>query len=177
MGAVAVRVRDAVAADHEAVLALNNSAVPHVNALDAERLMKLAGYAVHFRVAEDEAGITGFVLCVPPGTAYWSDNYAWFAARHGSAPGAFLYLDRVVVAPRALRMGVGRLLYTDLYTFAQGRWPRITLEVNLRPPNPGSVEFHRRMGFVEVGVREYGDEAGSTSCAVSMMEREAPPVE
>lgn len=172
---MAVLIRDAVPADHEAVLALNNGAVPHVNALDLELLAKLAGYASYFRVAEDEAdgnSLTGFVLCVPPGTEYWSDNYAWFAARHGSAPGAFLYLDRVVVAPRALRRGVGRQLYADLYTFAAARWPRITLEVNLRPPNPGSVEFHRRMGFREVGVREYDGGDGPASCAVSMMERE-----
>ena len=143
-------VRDAVTADQAAVLALNNGAIPHVNALDAAQLVTLAGYAAYFRVAEDEAGLTAFVLCVPPGTAYWSDNYAWFTARHGDAPAAFLYLDRVVVAPRAMRGGVGRALYTDLYTFARGRWPRITLEVNLRPPNPGSAAFHRRMGFREV---------------------------
>jgi predicted GNAT superfamily acetyltransferase len=164
-----------VVADHAAVLALNNGAVPHVNALDEERLARLAGYAAYFRVAEDEtdgAGVAGFVLCVPPGTAYWSDNYAWFTARHGAAPEAFLYLDRVVVAPRVVRGGVGRALYTDLYTFAAARWPRIALEVNLRPPNPGSVEFHRRMGFREVGVREYDGGEGPASCAVSMMERE-----
>jgi len=33
------------------------------------------------------------------------------------------------------------------------------------------VEFHQRMGFVEVGVREYDDGAGTALCAVSMMER------
>ena len=164
---MAPNIREAVGADHAAVLALNNGAVPHVNALDAARFDALVGYATYFRVAEDDTGIAGFVLCVAPGTPYWSDNYAWFAARHGAAPDAFVYLDRVVVAPRARRGGVGRALYADLERFVRGRWPRITLEVNLRPPNPTSVEFHRRMGFVEVGVREY--DAGR--CAVSMMER------
>jgi predicted GNAT superfamily acetyltransferase len=169
---VAVHVRDARPADHEAVLALNNGAVPHVNALDAAMLERLVGYAAHFRVAEDEIGIAGLVLCVPPGTDYWSANYAWFTARHAAEPRGFLYLDRVVVAPRAVGQGIGRLLYTDLYTKMAGIWPRIALEVNLRPPNPVSVAFHQRLGFREVGVREYDDGAGGESCAVSMMERE-----
>ncbi len=28
---------------------------------------------------------------------------------------------------------------------------RLTCEVNLEPPNPASLEFHRRIGFSEVG--------------------------
>jgi predicted GNAT superfamily acetyltransferase len=158
-----VVVRDATPADHEVVRALNNGAVPHVNALTAEQFAQVVGYAAYFRVAEDDAGIAGFVLCVPRGTTYWSGNYAWFTARYAD----FLYLDRVVVAERARGGGVGRALYDDLVMFARGRWPRITLEVNLRPPNPGSVAFHCRVGFVEVGVREYDDGAS----AVVMMER------
>ena len=153
--------RDAVARDHPAVLALNNGAVPHVNALDETAFAWLASHATYFRVAEDGDGIAGFVMMIENGTEYWSGNYAWFGARYDR----FLYLDRVVVAQRAQRLGVGRALYDDVLTFAAGRWPRITLEVNLRPPNPVSVAFHERMGFREVGTREYDDNA------VLMMER------
>jgi predicted GNAT superfamily acetyltransferase len=154
-------VRDAVAHDHPAVLRLNNDAVPHVNALDETSLTWLAEHTRYFRVAEDGDGIAGFVLMLESGTEYWSANYAWFTSRYD----AFLYLDRVIVAPRAQRSGVGRLLYDDVTAFARGQWPRITLEVNLRPPNPVSVAFHQRMGFRQVGTREY--EEG----AVLMMER------
>lgn len=157
-------VRDATTADHDAVRALNNGAVPHVNALTAEQFAQVVAYAAYFRVAEDEAGIAGFVLCVPRGTTYWSGNYAWFTERYE----AFLYLDRVVVAERARGSGVGRALYGDLVAFARGRWPRITLEVNLRPPNPGSLAFHHRVGFTDVGIREYDDGVN----AVLMMVRE-----
>jgi predicted GNAT superfamily acetyltransferase len=71
------------------------------------------------------------------------------------------------VASRAHRQGVGRALYHDIATFAGGRWPRIVLEVNLRPPNPVSIAFHERMGYRHAGVREY-DEGTK---AVVMMER------
>lgn len=148
-------VRDAIARDHPAVLALNNGAVPHVNALDDTAFAWLTEHATYFRVAEDGDGIAGFVMMIEKGTEYWSANYAWFASRYD----AFLYLDRVVVAPRAQRSGIGRVMYDDVIAFTLGRWPCITLEVNLRPPNPVSVAFHARMGFLEVGRREYDENA------------------
>lgn len=158
-------VRDATAADFAAVLALNNAHTPHVNALSDEQFAWLATHAGYFRVAEDAEGLAGFVLCVPSGLVdYWSENYRWFTERFDR----FLYLDRVVVAPRARRAGVGRALYADLHRTIAGAWPRVTLEVNLRPPNPGSVAFHAAMGYVPVGVREYDD----GSKAVQMYARE-----
>jgi predicted GNAT superfamily acetyltransferase len=161
-GAGGVGVRDAIARDHPAVLALNNGAVPHVNALDDSGFAWLAEHATYFRVAADGDGIAGFVMMIENGTEYWSANYAWFSSRYD----AFLYLDRVVVASRAQRSGIGRLLYDDVTAFARGWWPRIMLEVNLRPPNPVSVAFHEHMGFREVGTREYDENA------VLMMELE-----
>lgn len=159
-----VTLRDATAADHAAVLALNNAATPHVNALSADDLTWLAEQAKHFRLAEDAEGLAGFVLCLPAGCGYWSGNYQWFADRYDD----FLYLDRVVVAARSRRSGVGRMLYDDVHASARGRWPRVALEVNLRPPNPTSVAFHAALGYQPVGIREY-DEG---SKAVQMYIRE-----
>ncbi len=146
-------IRDATPADHAAILALNNAHTPHVNALTGEEFAWLVAHAGHFRMAEDAGGLAGFVLCLPAGTEYWSDNYRWFAERHSD----FLYLDRVVVSPRARRAGVGRAMYDDVHATADGRWLRVTLEVNLRPPNPASIAFHEAMGYRRVGVREYDE--------------------
>ena len=159
-------VRDATIHDHAAVLALNNSATPHVNALSAEQLAWLVDHAAYFRVCADDAGVAGFIIALPSGLSYWSDNYQWFASRRES----FLYLDRVVVATRAQRRGVGQALYKDITAFAMERWPRIALEVNLRPPNPVSLAFHDVMGFRRVGQRDYDD--GEKS--VVMLERTLP---
>jgi predicted GNAT superfamily acetyltransferase len=152
-----LRVREGTAADAAAVLALNNASVPHVNALDAETLVQLVAMHAVYLVAEDADGILGFVLCIASGGRYWSENYRWFAARYD----AFCYLDRVVVHPRAQRRGVGRALYAAVERQCAGRWPRIALEVNLRPPNPGSVAFHAALGYVAVGEREYADGANA----------------
>jgi predicted GNAT superfamily acetyltransferase len=32
--------------------------------------------------------------------------------------------------------------------------PLLTCEVNLNPPNPGSIRFHHRIGFHEVGQQD-----------------------
>ena len=149
------------------MLALNNGATPHVNELSMSDFMWIVSHADYVRVAEDDQGLAGFAIALRPGLGYWSLNYRWFSDRGGE----FLYLDRIVVAERARRTGVGRALYDDLGRFASGRWPRITLEVNLRPPNPGSLAFHERMGFRQVGVRE--EEGGSK--AVALMERATSP--
>ena len=159
-------VREATAADYAAVLALNNSATPHVNNLSAEQFSWLAAHAAYFRLCPDERGVAGFAIALQPGLAYWSDNYKWFSMQ--GEP--FLYLDRVVVAESARRQGVGRSLYDDIAVFAHGRWPRITLEVNLRPANQGSLAFHVSMGYRRMGEREF--DAGEK--AVVLLERVLP---
>lgn len=158
-----VRVREVVASDHAAILALNNSAVPHVNALSMEEFAWLSSHANFFRLVEDATGLLGFALVLPSGGDYWSENYRWFAARFDR----FVYLDRVVVAAHARRRGAGRAIYDALMAYAAGTWPRVTLEVNLRPPNPDSVRFHEALGFTTIGVREYHEGAN----AVLMMEK------
>jgi predicted GNAT superfamily acetyltransferase len=144
-------VREATAVDAAAVLAMNNASTPHVNALTTEEFAWLTSHAAYYRVVADASGVVGFTLCLAAGLDYWSDNYKWFAARYED----FLYIDRVVVAERARRLGVGRALYADLHRTAAGRWPRVTLEVNLRPANPNSVAFHEALGYQAVGMREY----------------------
>jgi predicted GNAT superfamily acetyltransferase len=161
------RVRDAIASDHAAVLALNNAAAPHVNELSTDMFAWIVARADYFRLAEDAGGLAGFVIALRPGHEYWSLNYKWFTARGGD----FLYLDRIVVAERARGTGVGRALYDDIDRFARGRWPRITLEVNLLPPNPGSLAFHERLGFRRVGVLE----AEGGTKVVALMERATSP--
>lgn len=143
--------REATADDASAILALNNAEVPNVNALDAETLARIVAMSAYFRVVEDAEGLAGFVLCLPHGREYWSGNYRWFSERYDD----FLYLDRVVVAERVRGQGVGTMLYAELHETTRGRWPRVVLEVNLDPPNPGSVRFHERLGYARVGERHY----------------------
>ncbi|HEU4665916.1 MAG TPA: GNAT family N-acetyltransferase [Dokdonella sp.] len=145
---MAALLRDAVASDHDAVIALNADEVHHTSAMGRERLRELAALAGAFRVALVDGEVAAFLLAMPDHVAYRNDNYAWFAARYER----FAYVDRVVVGARWQGAGIGSLLYRDLFAWARAQAiPAVACEFNLVPPNEPSRAFHARHGFAEVG--------------------------
>jgi hypothetical protein len=135
------------------VLALNEAAVPHVNSVDLEQMEWFAANAPYFRVARDDAGIAGFMIGLRPGLSYGSPNYAWFSANYDD----FGYIDRVVVAPAARRLGVAKSLYDDFAAGLKDQVPVLTCEVNLRPANEASMRYHEQYGFVQVASQQIDD--------------------
>jgi uncharacterized protein len=128
--------------DLPTILALNNAHAVEVNPLTAEALGALVAVAAYARVVD---GGHGFLIALSERPPIQGPNHAWFAARYP----AFLYIDRVVVAPEARGRGHARALYDDLAAIAAGR--PLCCEVNIAPPNPGSLAFHDRMGFAPCG--------------------------
>jgi len=145
-----MRVEDALREDLDIVGVLNEAEIPHVNSIDPAGFIWFLEAADYFRVARDGDTIAGFLIGFLPGRAYDSLNYRWFGDRYAS----FLYVDRIVVSPVARGLGVGRKLYEDFAGFGAGRAERLTCEVNVRPPNEGSLRFHHKFGFTEVGRQE-----------------------
>jgi hypothetical protein len=144
-------IRPPTAADRTWLRAANNAEVPNVNHLDDADLSALLAQAALVRIAARAAGPLGTVVAFAPGADYASANYRWFCRRYP----AFLYVDRVVVDPQARGRGVGRALYDAVIAAAEaGHGGRVTCEVNLDPPNPGSMAFHARLGFREVARRD-----------------------
>ncbi len=141
-------VRPVQAHDLSALLALNNTAVPHVNGHDRDSFAALTATAAHVLVAERDDEVAGFVVAFTPGAAYASANYRWFAARHDD----FCYVDRIVTVPRHRRTGIGARLYREVARATDA--PLITCEVNVRPPNDTSMAFHERLGFRPVGTQD-----------------------
>ncbi|HEY6943164.1 GNAT family N-acetyltransferase [Dokdonella sp.] len=140
--------RDAVASDHDAIVALNADEVEHTSAMDGARLRELAALARHRRVALVDGEVAAFLLAMPDHVDYRNDNYAWFSARYER----FAYVDRVVVGARWQGAGIGSLLYRDLFAWVRAHGiPAVACEFNLVPPNEPSRAFHARHGFVEVG--------------------------
>jgi predicted GNAT superfamily acetyltransferase len=90
----------------------------------------------------------GLVITITPGNDYDSENYRWFEQRGGE----FLYVDRIVVAEGMRGRGLGQILYERVFAEAElAGLTEVTCEVNLDPPNPGSLAFHDRLGFVQIG--------------------------
>lgn len=149
-------IRNAIARDLGVIRRLNECDVPHVNSITLADFEKFLRDAAYFRVAADDRGtVQGFLIALSPAARYDSPNFRWFQQHHTD----FAYIDRIVVAEQFRGRGIARALYADLEVFA-GEWAKsLACEVNLRPANPGSLEFHRKVGFTEVGRQEiYGGE-------------------
>lgn len=137
--------RSVTLSDLPALLELNNAAVPAVNALDLAQLTELVNLSA---VALTVEALECLLVALRPGLPYASANYRWFSERYPD----FLYVDRVVVAPESRDAGLGTELYAAVQKHAQALGaPRVTCEVNVVPPNPGSQRFHERLGFATVG--------------------------
>ena len=142
-----MQIRAAERADYAAVLAMNEDALPHVSSLTESEFSVLAGQCFYFGVALVDGVVAGSLMALRPGEDYRSLNYRWFCERYES----FVYIDRIVVAPQFNGLGIGRALYADVERAARDTAPILTCEVNLDPPNPGSLAFHKKLGFAEVG--------------------------
>jgi predicted GNAT superfamily acetyltransferase len=149
-----------------AVLALNHRFVEWLSPLDVERLAWIVGLADRAEVLEVDDEVGGFVLTMRPGCDYDSENYRWFGRRYGSD---FYYLDRIVVAEHLRRRGLARFVYDAMEDTARDAG-RMTLEVNVDPPNHGSLAFHTGRGYSEVGRQ------GDPGHLVALMVKELTPV-
>lgn len=142
------KTRQVQAADLLALLALNNTGVPNVNGLDEAELARLVSMSTIARTAILDGTLAGLMLAMRPGQPYHSVNYQWFSERYDE----FLYVDRIIVATSRRGTGIGTALYRDVFDYAtKHRIPRVLCEVNLEPPNPGSLRFHHRLGFTAIG--------------------------
>lgn len=131
---------------------LNQASTPGVADVTIETLGKLIEDSAPTIVACDPLGRpVGFLLLLGPGASHDSPNYAWFTARAADTGAAIAYVDRIAVDPDLRGSGVGVTLYEAAFETCRDRYQRIGCEVNSAPPNPGSMRFHGRLGFEEVG--------------------------
>ena len=136
------------APDLPALVEINNAgypAVPMTTLQELEELFALSSVALG--VLDDSGEVQGFLMGVDPGENYDSKNYRYFESRITN----HFYIDRVVLSESLRGQGAGTALYEHVFDLArQAGRDGVTCEVNLQPPNPGSLRFHHRMGFVDV---------------------------
>jgi uncharacterized protein len=132
--------------DAAVILSLNNEHAKETSPLDDDRLTALLDMAFYARGVD--RGATAFLIALDQNASYENPNFAWFKASGKS----FVYIDRIIVSSSARGLGIGRLLYDDLFATAkQAGQSRVVCEVNIEPPNPVSEAFHVAMGFDAVG--------------------------
>lgn len=161
-----IQFEPATEADYGDILRLNEAAVPAVSSIDELELAALHRQAQFLTVARSEEQLAGFLLVLNEQADYASLNYQYFRNHYDE----FLYVDRIVVSEACRGQGIGALLYADLFEAAPDA-PRVTCEVNVRPPNPGSLRFHGGLGFTVVG--EQDTDGGKKRVALMSRERQA----
>ena len=137
--------------DIDSALELNNANAPAVGEIDRPTLEFLIEHSLYsFAIGSDT--LHAFCITFAPEAPYTSVNYQWFTKKFAS----FVYLYRIVVSEKMRNQSLGVKLYTEVeQRMIKDRCaPLLTCEVNLNPPNHGSIRFHNRIGFREVGQQD-----------------------
>lgn len=149
-----IEIRDALPEDFPEVLRMNQESVHFLSPLTMEKLERLDGESDFHKVALLDGKVAAFCLAFREGANYESVNYQWFLENYEK----FLYVDRVVVDLSAQSVGLGKVLYEEVFRYAkESRVPIVTAEIDIQPPNPVSLKFHEKFGFTEVGRQEVYD--------------------
>ena len=141
--------------DSSSIWEINEQGLPGTGKVSEQEILGLLNYSSFSIGLFDSNSLLGFVICLPPKTAYGSLNYLWFNERYDD----FLYVDRIAVSTANRNQKIGSKLYQAVIDTASKLGVPIAAEVNLRPPNPDSVRFHQRHGFTEIGQFEHGQKA------------------
>lgn len=145
-----MNIRETIASDLPAALDLNNRNLPALNELDESEIARLVSISAVALTAEVDGQFAGFCIVFAPGVDYGSLNYAWFSRNYSR----FVYLDRIAVEPAFRRFGIGRAFYSTVIGTFAGRFDNLFCEVNIRPRNDASLDFHHSIGFREVGQQD-----------------------
>jgi len=144
-------VRNIVSTDVTRVLEINNANTPGVSELTLSELETDIKNCLHALAIDNEHGeVCAFCITFAPDAPHAGVNHQWFAERYKS----FVYLDRIAIDSDHQNHGLGALLYqaVERHMLNSAEHSMLCCEVNLEPPNPGSLRFHKRIGFMECGV-------------------------
>ena len=134
------------------VLEINNANTPGVSQLTMAELQTDFENSLHALAIDNEHGeVCAFCITFDPDAPEAGSNHQWFAERYKS----FVYLDRIAIDSSHQNRGLGALLYQSVeqHMLKSAEHSLLCCEVNLEPPNPGSLRFHKRIGFSECGVQ------------------------
>ena len=93
-----------------------------------------------FLVAEKNSTIVGLSF-------YWIRYSTW--------KGKVLFLEDFVVKEEYRRKGIANHLYSSIEEIASELGSPLCCEVNTFPENKPSIEFHKKLGFIDIGKNDF----------------------
>ena len=140
------KIEPALQSDLDFILSLNQKSIPAVSSTDIEQLTYFLKISTYFRSIKIRDQIVGFLIGLMPGEIYSSENYIWVNKSQHS----FIYVDRIVIKEEFRNMGIGSSFYDHLTKKFSKKIKKIICEVNIRPMNTQSMNFHLKYGFSEI---------------------------
>ena len=131
---------------------LNQANVPEVGSLETlNDFIDLLELSDEILLSYAHNQITGFAVCFYEKSNYSSLNYKYFLENYND----FLYIDRIAISMNYRRSGIGSALYKKLIEKYRKTKSIICCEVNIKPINTISLNFHSRFNFYEVGEKDF----------------------
>lgn len=143
--------------DVDSIWEINEQGLPGTGQVSKQEISDLLDLSTLSLGCFSGETLIGFVICLSPGTSYHSLNYAWFNQNFNS----FIYVDRIAVSEEHRNEGIGTILYEKVIAYSAKQQIPVAAEVNLEPPNPGSMRFHHRFKFEELGTLNHKDKSVS----------------
>jgi predicted GNAT superfamily acetyltransferase len=143
-----ISIRDVRPDDLPEIVRINGESSPGVTQLTERGIAGLMTEATVAWVAIADRGIAGYLIAFLGSSNYDGEEFSWFKQRRQN----FVYVDQVALARSYRGRGIGSMLYSELERWSSGQQcESLNCEVNLDPPNPASMAFHARYGFIQIG--------------------------
>ena len=136
------------------IYSINQANTPEVGSLKSVgKLKELLHMSSLVLVARINNEIIGFVVCLEAGAAYKSLNYKYICKEAKK----FVYIDRIAIKDQHRRSGIGKSLYEIIFNYSEKFELPIYCEVNTKPKNQASLDFHKKIGFFKIGSKNFKD--------------------
>ena len=134
------------------IFILNQANTPEVGSLDSvEHLKNLLSKSIKNLFISKENSLVGFMVCFRENSKYSSKNYQFFSQSEKT----FMYIDRVAIVKEFRRNGLAHELYNNIEKICIEKMLPLCCEVNTFPMNKPSIDFHKKLGFYEVGNKDF----------------------
>ena len=140
-------IKSAIKGDMDFIFNLNQNNMPALSILSNDLFLKFLNISDYFKIIKYDEEPVGFLIALLPNKPYESINYQWFNNYYNS----FIYVDRIVVSNSNQNKGIGSYFYNDIKSKYINKVGHLACEVNIKPLNQQSINFHKKFGFKEVG--------------------------
>ena len=137
----------------KSIFNLNQLNIPALGSLeDLNHLENLFNSSSFIALIKINNNLVGFAIIMNSLSEYSSPNYLYFKKKYND----FMYIDRIAISEKYNRKGFGSLIYNELYNQSKNLGIPLCCEVNTKPINQQSLDFHKKLEFLIIEEISFG---------------------